>query len=106
MSHLPSLQTLRAFEAAGRHKSYSKAAEELGLTHGAVSHPPAADTPRRVALAGAEAGLLVLALGVAASFTRLFVDWGWLGRLAVPVVAAWAASLITRRVGLGVGPPE
>jgi hypothetical protein len=69
-----------------------------------VSHPPAADTPRRVALAGAEAGLLVLALGVAASFTRLFVDWGWLGRLAVPVVAAWAASLITRRVGLGVGP--
>lgn len=38
MSHLPSLQTLRAFEAAGRLKSYSKAAEELGLTHGAVSH--------------------------------------------------------------------
>ena len=32
MSHLPSLQTLRAFEAAGRLKSYSKAAEELGLT--------------------------------------------------------------------------
>src|SRR5262245_15402880 len=38
MSHMPSLQTLRAFEAAGRLKSYSKAAEELGLTHGAVSH--------------------------------------------------------------------
>lgn len=38
MPHLPSLQTLRAFDAAGRHKSYSKAAEELGLTHGAVSH--------------------------------------------------------------------
>ena len=38
MSHLPSLQTLRAFEAAGRLKSYSKAAEELNLTHGAVSH--------------------------------------------------------------------
>jgi len=35
---LPSLQTLRAFEAAGRHMSYSKAADELGLTHGAVSH--------------------------------------------------------------------
>jgi len=29
---------LRAFEAAGRLKSYSKAADELGLTHGAVSH--------------------------------------------------------------------
>jgi LysR family glycine cleavage system transcriptional activator len=36
--HLPSLQTLRAFEAAGRLQSYSRAAEELGLTHGAVSH--------------------------------------------------------------------
>jgi LysR family transcriptional regulator, glycine cleavage system transcriptional activator len=38
VSHLPSLQTLRAFEAAARLHSYSKAAEELGLTHGAVSH--------------------------------------------------------------------
>lgn len=38
MAHLPSLQTLRAFEAAERLQSYSKAAEELGLTHGAVSH--------------------------------------------------------------------
>jgi LysR family glycine cleavage system transcriptional activator len=38
MAHLPSLQTLRAFEAAGRLESYSRAAEELGLTHGAVSH--------------------------------------------------------------------
>jgi LysR family glycine cleavage system transcriptional activator len=38
VAHLPSLQTLRAFEAAGRLQSYSKAAEELGLTHGAVSH--------------------------------------------------------------------
>jgi LysR family transcriptional regulator, glycine cleavage system transcriptional activator len=35
---MPSLQTLRAFEAAGRLNSYSKAAEELALTHGAVSH--------------------------------------------------------------------
>ncbi len=38
MAHLPSLQTLRAFEAAERLQSYSRAAEELGLTHGAVSH--------------------------------------------------------------------
>ena len=38
MIRLPSLQTLRAFEAAGRHQSYSRAAEELGLTHGAISH--------------------------------------------------------------------
>ena len=38
MVQIPSLQTLRAFDAAGRLQSYSKAADELGLTHGAVSH--------------------------------------------------------------------
>lgn len=38
MAQMPSLQTLRAFEAAGRLNSYSRAAEELALTHGAVSH--------------------------------------------------------------------
>ena len=35
--HIPPLQTLRALEAAGRLQSYSRAGEELGLTHGAVS---------------------------------------------------------------------
>jgi LysR family glycine cleavage system transcriptional activator len=35
---LPSIQTLRAFEAAGRHQSYTRAAEELRVTHGAISH--------------------------------------------------------------------
>lgn len=35
---LPSLQTLRALEAAARLGSYTRAAEELGLTHGAISH--------------------------------------------------------------------
>ncbi|MEE4452966.1 LysR substrate-binding domain-containing protein [Novosphingobium resinovorum] len=34
----PSIQTLRAFEAAARLNSFSRAAEELGITHGAVSH--------------------------------------------------------------------
>lgn len=35
---LPPIQTLRAFEAAARHLSYSRAADELSLTHGAISH--------------------------------------------------------------------
>lgn len=35
---LPSIQTLRAFDAAARHGSYTAAAAELGVTHGAVSH--------------------------------------------------------------------
>lgn len=35
---LPSLQTLQALDAAARHGSYTAAAAELGLTHGAISH--------------------------------------------------------------------
>ncbi|MET0313239.1 MAG: transcriptional regulator GcvA [Hansschlegelia sp.] len=34
---LPPLNALRVFEAAGRHQSFTLAAEELHLTHGAVS---------------------------------------------------------------------
>ena len=35
---LPPLKTLRAFEAAGRHLSFTRAAEELNVTQAAVSH--------------------------------------------------------------------
>jgi LysR family glycine cleavage system transcriptional activator len=35
---LPNLTALRAFEAAARYQSFSKAADELFVTHGAVSH--------------------------------------------------------------------
>lgn len=38
MRRLPSMQTLRAFEAAARFESYSAAAHELNVTHGAISH--------------------------------------------------------------------
>ncbi len=34
---LPPLNALRAFEAAARHESFTKAADELHVTHGAVS---------------------------------------------------------------------
>ena len=34
---LPPLAALPAFEAAARHQSFSRAAEELHLTHGAIS---------------------------------------------------------------------
>ncbi|GLR84245.1 transcriptional regulator GcvA [Bradyrhizobium iriomotense] len=36
--HLPSLNALKAFEAAARHESFTRAAEELCVTQGAVSH--------------------------------------------------------------------
>ena len=35
---LPSLSALRVFEAAARHNSFSRAADELHVTHAAVSH--------------------------------------------------------------------
>lgn len=37
MSRLPAFFALRALEAAARHRSYSRAADELSVTHGAVS---------------------------------------------------------------------
>src|SRR5205085_8954175 len=36
--HLPPLSALRAFEAAARHQSFSKAADELSVTPAAISH--------------------------------------------------------------------
>lgn len=38
MTSLPPLNALRAFEAATRHRSFSKAADELCVTHSAISH--------------------------------------------------------------------
>jgi LysR family glycine cleavage system transcriptional activator len=38
MSPLPPLAAIRAFEAAGRHENFSRAAEELGLTQAAISY--------------------------------------------------------------------
>ncbi len=38
LHRLPNLAALRAFEAAARHQNFSRAAEELHVTHGAVSH--------------------------------------------------------------------
>ena len=38
MRRLPSLNAVRAFEAAGRHLSFNRAADELAITPSAVSH--------------------------------------------------------------------
>ena len=35
---LPALNALKAFEAAARHESFTRASEELCVTQGAVSH--------------------------------------------------------------------
>jgi len=38
LRRLPSLNALKAFEAAARHESFTRAADELSVTQGAVSH--------------------------------------------------------------------
>ena len=38
MRRLPPLNALKAFEVAGRHMSFSRAAEELNVTPAAISH--------------------------------------------------------------------
>ena len=37
-THMPTLVSLRAFEAVARLKSFRKAADEICVTHAAVSH--------------------------------------------------------------------
>ena len=37
-ARLPPLNAIKAFEAAARHESFTRAAEELCVTQGAVSH--------------------------------------------------------------------
>jgi len=38
LQRLPNLTALRAFEAAARHQNFSRAAQEIHVTHGAISH--------------------------------------------------------------------
>ena len=64
---------------------------------------PATPVTRR-ALVAAELGLLALALGTAASFTRLFIGWDFLGRLGLLVALAWLVALVLRRCRMAVGP--
>lgn len=79
MSRLPPLSAIRAFEAAARHGSFTKAAEELGMTQAAVSYqvklledrvgtPLFLRQPRRVVLSDAGKRL---APAVAEAFQRL-----------------------------------
>ncbi len=54
-------------------------------------------------LIAAEAGLLALALGTATSLTRLFTGWSFLGRMLLPLVAAWGLAATLRRLGIRTG---
>ncbi len=117
---LPPLNALRAFEAAARHASFTKAAAELCVTHGAVSrHVQALEAwlgrplferrNRQVALTEAGAAYLAevgAALDRIALATARQVEQGRRGLLRVNVLATFAMRwLIPRLSGFQLAHP-
>jgi LysR family transcriptional regulator, glycine cleavage system transcriptional activator len=111
-SKLPPLSAIRAFEAAARHESFTKAAAELGMTQAAVSYqvklledrvgaPLFLRQARRVVLS--EAGKR-LAPPVAEAFHRLHGAFAAMretaeGVLAVTAVHTFATNWLVPRMG-------
>ncbi|MEX2648175.1 MAG: transcriptional regulator GcvA [Alphaproteobacteria bacterium] len=110
---LPPLNALRAFEAAGRHLSFTKAAGELHVTHAAISHqvrgleehlgvPLFRRLTRAVKLT--EAGRLLLPAltesfdAMAAAVRRIGADDA-AGALTVSLTPAFAARWLVPRLG-------
>jgi LysR family glycine cleavage system transcriptional activator len=108
---LPPLAAIRAFEAAARHESFTKAAEELGMTQAAVSYqvklledrlgePLFRRLPRKVELS--EAGKR-LAPAVTDAFQRLGAAFNALreneGVLAITAVHTFATNWLVPRLG-------
>ncbi|WDD95472.1 transcriptional regulator GcvA [Burkholderia sp. FERM BP-3421] len=113
LRQLPALNALRVFEAAARHGSFSRAADELFVTHGAVSHQVRAlesdlGTPlflrhgRRLQLteAGSRYAQQVrTALIMLADATRDVRASDRERRLVVSMLSSFAARWLTPRIG-------
>ncbi len=113
LRQLPALNSLKAFEAAARHESFSRAADELFVTHGAVSHQIRAleselgvalfqrdgkrvrltDTGRRYATQ------VRVALNTLADATREIRAGDRERRLVVSMLTSFAARWVTPRIG-------
>ena len=94
-SRLPPMSAVRAFEAAARHQSFTRAAEELGMTQAAVSYqikvledrigaPLFVRLPRQVALTR---GGQRLAPAVSEAFEMLRVAFAGTGRVVDNVIS-------------------
>jgi LysR family transcriptional regulator, glycine cleavage system transcriptional activator len=113
LRQLPALNALKAFEAAARHESFSRAADELFVTHGAVSHQiRALEAELAVALfvrdgkrvrltdggrqyaADIRAGFIAIA-----EATRRVRSGDRERRLVVSMLSSFAARWVTPRVG-------
>ncbi|KND60906.1 Glycine cleavage system transcriptional activator GcvA [Candidatus Burkholderia verschuerenii] len=113
LRQLPALNALRAFEAAARHESFSRAADELFVTHGAVSHqirgleaelgvPLFARDGKRVRLTdrGRQYAMEVRAALVAlAESTRRVRSSDRDRRLIVSTIPSFSARWLTPRIG-------
>lgn len=111
--HLPNLSALRAFEAAARLESFSQAADELFVTHGAVSHQirgleEELNTPlfvrngKRVALTDAGeryAKQIADALRIIGEATAAVRGGGRAHRLVVSVLPSFASRWLMPRIG-------
>ncbi|WP_332685994.1 LysR substrate-binding domain-containing protein [Devosia sp.] len=113
MSTLPPLTAMRAFEAVARHLSFTKAAEELGMTQAAVSYqikileervgaPLFLRKPRQIALSETGARL---APDVTQAFDILrnaFADSRGLvdGMLSITSVPTFASHWLAANIGL------
>ena len=78
---MPQLTALRAFEAAARHLSLTKAAQELHVTAGALSHQ----------IRGLEALLGVGGMGVVVAATHL--ELGQVSSISMTPWPAWKARM-------------
>ncbi|MBA8821510.1 LysR family transcriptional regulator [Ochrobactrum sp. P6BS-III] len=112
VSSLPPLSAIRVFESASRHASFTKAAEELGMTQAAVSYqikmleervgaPLFLRMPRQVKLT--ELGER-LAPSITEAFETMRTAFATLredteGVLSISVVATFAANWLVQRLG-------
>ncbi|WP_322010434.1 transcriptional regulator GcvA [Paraburkholderia sp. J12] len=113
LRQLPALNALKAFEAAARHESFSRAADELFVTHGAVSHQiRALEGELGVALFARDGKRVRLtdtgrryALQVRDALTQLIHATQEIRagdrdrRLVVTILSSFAARWITPRIG-------
>ena len=113
LRQLPALNAIRAFEAAARHENFSRAADELFVTHGAVSHQVRAleeelgvqlFTRNGKRLCLTDAGMryaqqIRTALMVIADATRDVRASDRDRRLVVSMLSSFAARFITPRIG-------
>ncbi len=109
----PALNAIKAFEAAARHESFSRAADELFVTHGAVSHQiRALEAELGVKLFGRDGKRVQLtaagrryaanvraALTALADATREVRSGDRDRRLVISMLSSFAARWVTPRVG-------